>query len=144
MLCFPNSDYMIFSKEFALFLFINYAHICKWMQMHRTTFWKRQFYGVPYVVWKRKQHKQARKKSTPPQYTLFVHHILYKLLFTNALGRTAYSPKACEDNVLYKIWATNMAFNVEPPNNEGSREWQNLFTITGVKKIVCYPEGFIA
>ena len=46
---------------------------------------------------------------------------------------------------------------VEPRNNEGPRDWQNLFaipkfryikvlstclTITGVKKIVCYTEDF--
>ena len=28
---FPNSDHVMFSSQFALCLFINYAHICAWI-----------------------------------------------------------------------------------------------------------------
>ena len=31
MFCFPNSDHVIFSREFALCLSINYVQICAWM-----------------------------------------------------------------------------------------------------------------
>ena len=31
MFCFPNSDHVMFSREFALCLSINYAHICVWI-----------------------------------------------------------------------------------------------------------------
>ena len=32
MFCFPNSDHVMFSREFALCLSINYAHICAWIR----------------------------------------------------------------------------------------------------------------
>ena len=37
----------MFSKEFAFYLFINYAYIYTWMHVHETTFEKKkQFSGV--------------------------------------------------------------------------------------------------
>ena len=48
MFCFPNSDHVMFSREFAFCLFINYAFICMWMHVHKTKFEKKkQFCGVP-------------------------------------------------------------------------------------------------
>ena len=29
--CFPNSDHVMFSREFAFCLFINYAYMCRWI-----------------------------------------------------------------------------------------------------------------
>ena len=33
MVCFLNSDHVMFSREFAFCLFINYVYICMWMNM---------------------------------------------------------------------------------------------------------------
>ena len=39
---------MMFSREFAFCLFINYAYICMWMHVHKQDDnWKKQFSGVP-------------------------------------------------------------------------------------------------
>ena len=38
MFRFPNSDHVIFSREFAFCLFINHAHICTRIHVHRTKF----------------------------------------------------------------------------------------------------------
>ena len=34
--CFPNSDHVMFSRESAFCLFINYAYIGTWMHVHKT------------------------------------------------------------------------------------------------------------
>ena len=36
--CFSNSDHVMFSREFAFCLFIDYAYMCGWIYVHRTTF----------------------------------------------------------------------------------------------------------
>ena len=36
--CFSNSDHVMFSREFAFCLFIDYAYMCGWIYAHRTTF----------------------------------------------------------------------------------------------------------
>ena len=41
MICFPNSDHVMFSREFAFCLFINYAYIGTWMHVYKTTFEKK-------------------------------------------------------------------------------------------------------
>ena len=41
MICFPNSDHVMFSREFAFCLFINYAYIGTWMHVCKTTFEKK-------------------------------------------------------------------------------------------------------
>ena len=47
MICFPNSDHVMFSREFAFCLFVNYAYIGTWMHVYKTTFEKKkQFFGV--------------------------------------------------------------------------------------------------
>ena len=35
---FPNSDHVMFSREFAFCLLINYVYICTWMHVNKTTF----------------------------------------------------------------------------------------------------------
>ena len=40
-------SHMMFSREFAFCLFINYAYICMWMHVHKQDDnWKKQFSGV--------------------------------------------------------------------------------------------------
>ena len=41
MICFPNSDHVMFSREFAFCLFINYAYTGTWMHVYKTTFEKK-------------------------------------------------------------------------------------------------------
>ena len=41
MICFPNSDHVMFSREFASCLFVNYAYIGTWMHVYKTTFEKK-------------------------------------------------------------------------------------------------------
>ena len=41
MICFPNSDHVMFSREFAFCLFINYAYIGTWIHVYKTTFEKK-------------------------------------------------------------------------------------------------------
>ena len=36
--CFSNLDHVMFSREFAFCLFIDYAYMCGWIYVHRTTF----------------------------------------------------------------------------------------------------------
>ena len=38
MFCLPNSDHVMFSREFAVCFFINYAYIGMWMHVHETKF----------------------------------------------------------------------------------------------------------
>ena len=40
-ICFPNSDHVMISREFAFCLFINYAYIGTWMHVYKTTFEKK-------------------------------------------------------------------------------------------------------
>ena len=58
MFRFPNSDHFMFSREFAFCLFINYAYVCTWMQVYKTTFEKNM--GFRHVVCNRKQNLQAK------------------------------------------------------------------------------------
>ena len=48
--CFPNSDHVMFSTEFAFCLFINYAFICTWMHVHKGTFGRNSSLGYHHVV----------------------------------------------------------------------------------------------
>ena len=41
MICFPNSDHVMFSREFASCLVINYAYIGTWMHVYKTIFEKK-------------------------------------------------------------------------------------------------------
>ena len=41
MICFPNSDHVMFSREFAFCLFMNYAYIGTWMHVYKTTIEKK-------------------------------------------------------------------------------------------------------
>ena len=50
MFRFPNTDHVMFSREFAFCLFINYAHIGTWMHLHKTTFEKNSSLGYHRVV----------------------------------------------------------------------------------------------
>ena len=50
MVCFPNSDQVILSREFAFCLFINYACICTRMHVHKTTFERNSSLGYYYVI----------------------------------------------------------------------------------------------
>ena len=65
MFCFPNTDHVMFSREFVFCLFINYVYTGKWMHMHKTKFETKnsQHYVVcngkktyklkPSIVWSR-------------------------------------------------------------------------------------------
>ena len=62
MFCFPNSDHVMFSREFAFCLFINYAFICMWMHVHKTKFEKiNSSVGYHQVVWNGKKNLQPKK-----------------------------------------------------------------------------------
>ena len=49
MFCLPNSDHVMFSWEFAFCLLNNYAYICTWMQVHKTTFERTVLWGI--ITW---------------------------------------------------------------------------------------------
>ena len=52
MVCFTNSNHVMFSRKLAFCLFINYAYIGSWMQVHKMTFEKKNSsLGYHYVVW---------------------------------------------------------------------------------------------
>ena len=50
MFCFPNSDHVLFARECAFFLVINYAYICTWMHVHGATFERNSSLGYNHVV----------------------------------------------------------------------------------------------
>ena len=51
MFCFLNSDHVMFSREFAFCLFINYAYVVTWMHVHKTKFEKKnRSLGYHHVV----------------------------------------------------------------------------------------------
>ena len=52
---------MILSREFAFCLLINYACICTWVQVHKTTFERNSSLGYHHVVWKGKEKIQTKK-----------------------------------------------------------------------------------
>ena len=52
---------MILSREFAFCLFINYACICTWVHVHKTTFERNSSLGYHHVVWKGKEKIQTKK-----------------------------------------------------------------------------------
>ena len=62
MFRFPNSDHFMFSREFAFCLFINYAYVCTWMHVYKTTFEKKKnsSLGFRHVVCNGKQNLQAK------------------------------------------------------------------------------------
>ena len=52
MFCFHNSDHVMFSREFAFCLCINYAYTGTWMQVHKTKLEKKNSsLGYHHVVW---------------------------------------------------------------------------------------------
>ena len=61
MFRFPNSDHVMFSREFVFCLFINYAHICLWMYVYKATFERNSSLG--YNTWSEmgKQNTQGKK-----------------------------------------------------------------------------------
>ena len=64
--CFPNSDHVMFSREFAFCLFINYAYMCRWIYVHRTTFERNNSLGYREQAYKLKGlllHNLSRHKS---------------------------------------------------------------------------------
>ena len=48
--CFPNSDHVMFSREFFFCLFINYVYIYTWMHVNKTTFERNSFLGYNHMV----------------------------------------------------------------------------------------------
>ena len=60
MFCFPNSDHVIFSREFAFCLCINYVYIGNWMHLHKTQLEKTILWGT--ITWSEmgKQNLQAK------------------------------------------------------------------------------------
>ena len=50
MFSFPNSEYVMFSREFAFYLSIIYAYIFAWMHLHRTSLGRNSSQGYHYVV----------------------------------------------------------------------------------------------
>ena len=52
--CFPNSDHVMFSREFVFCLFINYAYMCRWIYVHRTTFERNNSLGYREQAYKPK------------------------------------------------------------------------------------------
>ena len=50
MFCFPNSDHVMFSREFFFCLFINYVYIYTWMHVHKTTFERNSSLGYNHMV----------------------------------------------------------------------------------------------
>ena len=63
MFCFPNSDHVLFARECAFFLVINYAYICTWMHVHGTTFERNSSLGI--ITWSEmgKENMPSQKKS---------------------------------------------------------------------------------
>ena len=51
----------MFSREFVFCLFINYAYICTWMHVHKTTFERNSSLRYHHVVCKGKQNMQTKK-----------------------------------------------------------------------------------
>ena len=61
MFCFLNSDHMMFSRQFAFCLFINYAYVVTWMHVHKTKFEKKNvLWGT--ITWSEmgKENLQAK------------------------------------------------------------------------------------
>ena len=50
MFCFPNSDHLMLSREFALCLVINYAYICTCTHVHYTAFERNSSLGYHHLV----------------------------------------------------------------------------------------------
>ena len=50
MFCFPNSDHVMFSREFDFCLFNNYAYVGNWMHLHKTQFENNTSLGYHHVV----------------------------------------------------------------------------------------------
>ena len=61
MFCFPKSDHVMFSREFAVWLFINYAYMCTWIHVHKTTFERNSSLGVPSRGLKWENKTEAKK-----------------------------------------------------------------------------------
>ena len=66
---FPIRDHVYdLSREFAFFLFINYAYIGKWMHLHKTKFEKKkQFSKEPScgLKWENKSYKLKTSVNWP-------------------------------------------------------------------------------
>ena len=79
MFCFPNSDHVMFSREFAFCLFINYAYTCTWIQVNKTTFERNSSLGYHHVVCNGKQNIQAKKSIATEVKDKKIGKILQKL-----------------------------------------------------------------
>ena len=58
---FPNSDHLMFSREFTFCLFIDYAYRYTWIHVHKTTFERNRSLRYHHMVWNGKQNIQAKK-----------------------------------------------------------------------------------
>ena len=67
MFCLLNSHHVMFSREFAFCLFINYAHVGTWMHVHMTKFEKKQLSGVPSrgLKWENKTYELKTSIEAP-------------------------------------------------------------------------------
>ena len=61
MFCFPKSDHVMLSREFAFCFPTNYACTCMWMQVYKTTFERNSSLGYHHVICKGKQNIQTKK-----------------------------------------------------------------------------------
>ena len=64
MFRFPNSDHFMFSREFAFCLFINYAYVCTWMHVYKTTFEKKKTVLWGSVTWSVMENKTYKLKTS--------------------------------------------------------------------------------
>ena len=64
MFCFPNSGYVMFSREFAFCLFRKkyYTYICTWMHVHGITFDRNNSLGITScgLKWENKIYRLKR------------------------------------------------------------------------------------
>ena len=86
---FPNSDHVMFFKEFAFRLFINYAHMDTWKHVHVTKFGeKKQFSGVPShgLKWENSTYKLKM--------SIRIGHLLY-IIKTKTADKRNWKSTAC-------------------------------------------------
>lgn len=98
----PNSNSIMFSREFTLYLFKNYACInYTWINMHRMTFEKKQFSEVPShgLKWKTKH----------TNYTIHVKRSIEFLWWEDFIYKCNVNilrlPIQCSSHIL-SIWST--------------------------------------
>ena len=97
--------------------------------MHRTTFERESSIGVPSSLTKEHKTNNCKLVSTPPYYTLFVPRTLHELLFSNALGRTAYSLKHVKTITYAKFWGQtwDLLWNLQITKGQGNDKICSLY-----------------